>query len=114
MKELRIKYQVIKLLICYFSNDNFIEILFQDKFCLQSLQIHWNSEWFGSFTELLNQITINYKESDNFNSVLQLSRTDLLNIQNSSLEFCINTCLSDVTKAASHQEKIDLVIKLYG
>ncbi|KAI4460709.1 rotatin [Holotrichia oblita] len=92
----------------------FIEILLQDKYCLQSLQIHWNSEWFGGFSELLTGKEINYTDTDDFNTILRLSHVDLMQIQSTSMEYCIDKCLKMVQNATKHQDVVDSLIKLTG
>ncbi|KRT81126.1 hypothetical protein AMK59_5745, partial [Oryctes borbonicus] len=90
------------------------EILQQDKYCLQSLQLHWNSEWFGGFNELLSWNSVNYKETDDFNEVLRMSHVDLVQIQGTSMEYCISNCLKMVQTASGHQNVVDALVKLTG
>lgn len=86
----------------------------QDKYCLQSLQIHWNSEWFGGFSVILTGKELNYTDTDDFNTVLRLSHIDLIQIRSTSMEYCINKCLKVVHNATSHQDVVDSFIKLTG
>lgn len=81
---------------------------------MQSLRIHWNSEWFGSFNQLLGWKTIDYKDSDDFNQILKLSNADLVQVQSSSMEYCIGRCLNSVRDASNHQDVIDSLVKLIG
>ncbi|GJQ85225.1 hypothetical protein Trydic_g13065 [Trypoxylus dichotomus] len=90
------------------------EILLQDKYCLQSLQLHWNSEWFGGFNEVLGWDHVSYKDTDDFNKVLRLSNMDLAQLQSTSIQYCIEKYLKLVQNANLHQDVVEALIKLTG
>lgn len=88
--------------------------MLSDKWCLSSLQIHWNSEWFGGFREILNWDEVKYSETHlyEFNEQLRLTNIDLLALKNSSLDYCISKCLTSVQNGTSHNVVIDTIGKL--
>ncbi|KAK5645259.1 hypothetical protein RI129_006559 [Pyrocoelia pectoralis] len=90
--------------------------LLSDKWCQNSIQIHWNSEWFGGFSEILQWKEIQYSTTANcdFNSDLRLTNNTLLLLKCSSLEYCISQCLIDIQNGTSHNSIIESIAKLEG
>ncbi|XP_031350383.1 rotatin isoform X3 [Photinus pyralis] len=83
--------------------------LLSDKWCRNSIQIHWNSEWFGGFAEILRWKEIQHSE---FSSDLRLNNNSLLILKSSCLEYCIFQCLMDIQNAISHSSIVDSISKL--
>lgn len=80
---------------------------------MTSIQIHWNSEWYGGFDKLLKCENIDHtSEEFNYSEVLKLNENDLLALKSSSLEFCIKKYLQDIQNGTSHSAIADSIHKL--
>lgn len=87
-----------------------------DEWSKSCVQVHWNSEWFGGFEEILKWEHVKYTEADlkEFSQQMCLTNNDLWMLKNSCLEFCINKCLMNVQNGTSHSSVIESLIRLEG
>lgn len=86
-------------------------VILTDKWCKTSIQIHWNSEWYGGFQELLNWSDVNYAEEE-FDDKLKLNSNILLALRNSSIEMNVKSTLVEVQNGTNHTNIHNAINKL--
>ncbi|KAF5272203.1 hypothetical protein FQA39_LY01285 [Lamprigera yunnana] len=88
--------------------------LFSDRWCQHSIQIHWNSEWFGGFSELLKWQEVHYtkENASEFNKSLYLTNSDLQMLKSSSINFGICRCLNEIQNSTYTTRTIDNIYRL--
>lgn len=77
-------------------------VILSDKWCLTSIQIHWNSEWYGGFQQLLIWDEPTYNEGVEFNDKLKINSNALIGLKNSCIELNIKTTLQEVQNGTNH------------
>lgn len=78
--------------------------LTSDNWCMSSIQIHWNSEWFGGFENVLKWKEVSYeKKENNFDDILKMSGEDLIALKNTHVKNCIGEDLKEIQNGSSHE-----------
>ncbi|KAK4876162.1 hypothetical protein RN001_012584 [Aquatica leii] len=88
--------------------------LMSDKWCKNSIQIHWNSVWFGGFSELLkwNEVQYSKEDSSQFHTSLHLTSSDLEMLKSSSIDYGVSKCLTNIQNGTCHVTTVDNINKL--
>ncbi|XP_074031734.1 rotatin homolog anastral spindle 3 isoform X2 [Leptinotarsa decemlineata] len=97
-----------------YSKENLKDTIISDRWCLSSIQIQWNAEFFGGFENLVkrNDITCDDHSMCDFADILKLNDNDLKAIKASSIDYCVKYYSDAIQNATSHSSVVQSIDQL--